>query len=146
MLNRRKFSALCASLLVSLGYKACPKADNLDTNPTLQPYTKAPKPIPNIIISTWNNPVANKTAAAKLLENDQLLDAIELGINTVENNPDDQSVGYGGRPDREGDVTLDACIMDSKGRAGSVTYLSKIKNAISVARKVMEKTPHVIGT
>lgn len=144
MINRRKFSALCASLLVSLGYKACSKAENLNTNASQLPHTNTPSPIPNTIISTWNNPIANKTAATKLQNGAQLLDGIEAGINTVENNPDDQSVGFGGRPDREGEVTLDACIMDSKGRAGSVTYLAKIKNAISVARKVMEETPHVI--
>jgi isoaspartyl peptidase/L-asparaginase-like protein (Ntn-hydrolase superfamily) len=53
-------------------------------------------------------------------------------------------VGYGGLPDRNGNVTLDACIMDEKGNAGAVTYLQYIKHPVSVARKVMEKTPHVM--
>ncbi len=72
------------------------------------------------------------------------LDALEAGIRHVEADPEDQSVGYGGRPDRDGEVTLDACIMDSEGNAGSVTYLKQIMHPISVARLVMEKTPHVI--
>src|SRR5690606_12805178 len=54
------------------------------------------------------------------------------------------SVGYGGRPDRDGHVTLDACIMDAKGNYGSVVFMQNIVHAISVARKVMEETPHVL--
>ena len=54
------------------------------------------------------------------------------------------SVGLGGLPDRTGSVTLDACIMDHQGNCGSVVYLKDITQAISVARKVMEKTPHVM--
>ena len=54
------------------------------------------------------------------------------------------SVGYGGRPDREGNVTLDACIMDDKGECGSVVFLQDYKNPISVARRVMEETPHIM--
>ena len=55
-----------------------------------------------------------------------------------------QSVGKGGRPDRDGNVTLDACIMDSKGNCGAVVYMQNVTHAVSVARKVMEKTPHVM--
>ncbi|WP_042006482.1 isoaspartyl peptidase/L-asparaginase family protein, partial [Capnocytophaga canis] len=58
--------------------------------------------------------------------------------------PEETSVGYGGYPDREGNVTLDACIMDSQNNAGSVACLKNIKHPISVARLVMEKTPHVM--
>ena len=50
----------------------------------------------------------------------------------------------GGLPDRDGNVTLDACIMDEKGRAGSVAFLQHIENPIAVARLVMDKTPHVM--
>lgn len=101
-------------------------------------------PKSSFFIATWNNREAVKTAASKYLETNNLLDSLEAGINTVENNPDDQSVGYGGRPDRDGNVTLDACIMDSFGNAGSVTFLQNFKNPVSIARDVMEKTPHVI--
>ena len=101
------------------------------------------KDIQNIVISTWNNPNANNTAFSYLLKAN-VLDAIEKGINVVEANPNDTSVGIGGMPDRDGNVTLDACIMDGHLNAGSVCYLKNYKHPISVARKVMEETPHVI--
>ena len=103
-----------------------------------------PKGIPTpLIISTWPHILDNQIAL-KSIQEGNLLDGIEKGINNVENNPLDQSVGIGGRPDRSGTVTLDACIMDKEHRAGSVCYLKDIKNPISVARLVMEDTPHVI--
>ena len=103
-----------------------------------------PKGIPTpLIISTWPHILDNQIAL-KAVQEGNLLDGIEKGINNVENNPLDQSVGIGGRPDRSGIVTLDACIMDKEHRAGSVCYLKDIKNPISVARLVMEDTPHVI--
>ena len=88
--------------------------------------------------------ILDNQIALKSVQEGNLLDGIEKGINNVENNPLDQSVGIGGRPDRSGIVTLDACIMDKEHRAGSVCYLKDIKNPISVARLVMEDTPHVI--
>lgn len=99
-----------------------------------------PKPL---IISTWPH-ISDNQIALTAIQEGNLLDGIEKGINNVENNPLDQSVGIGGRPDRSGIVTLDACIMDKEHRAGSVCYLKDIKNPISVARLVMEDTPHVI--
>lgn len=72
------------------------------------------------------------------------LDVVEAGVRIPEADPNDTSVGYGGLPDRDGRVTLDACIMDEKGNAGSVTFLENIMHPISVARAVMEKTPHVM--
>ncbi len=57
----------------------------------------------------------------------------------VEDDPTERSVGYGGRPDRDGRVTLDACIMDENYNIGSVACMEHIKNPISVARAVMEK-------
>lgn len=72
------------------------------------------------------------------------MDAVEKGVMTAEADPEETSVGYGGYPDREGNVTLDACIMDSHNNAGSVACLKNIKHPISVARLVMEKTPHVM--
>jgi N4-(beta-N-acetylglucosaminyl)-L-asparaginase len=73
-----------------------------------------------------------------------LLLALEKGINSVEENPLDTSVGFGGMPDNQGNVTLDACIMDHLGNAGSVCYMQDVVHAVSVARKIMEETPHVI--
>ena len=97
-----------------------------------------------LVISTWKNEGANEAAWKILSEGGNALDAVEAGARIPEGNPGDSSVGYGGRPDREGIVTLDACIMDEKGNCGAVTFLQNIKHPISVARKVMEDTPHVM--
>lgn len=98
-----------------------------------------------IVIATWANNVKATQAAWNILANGgYALDAVETGIHVPEADPEDTSVGYGGNPDRDGNVTLDACIMDEKGNAGSVTFLQNIMHPISVARKVMEKTPHVL--
>ena len=98
-----------------------------------------------VAISTWNHGIdANKETMKILLSKGSSLDAVEAGARISESDPNIQSVGLGGRPDRDGNVTLDACIMDSKGNAGSVAYLQDIKHPISVARKVMEETDHVM--
>lgn len=138
MNNRRKF--LQQALLGSLAVK---NADFLFEHPyPNQPTDKNALPV---VISTWGpNLKANAAAWEVLRTGGYALDAIEAGIKIPEADPDDTSVGYGGRPDRDGHVTLDACIMDEKGLAGCVTFLEHIKHPISVARKVMEKTPHVI--
>jgi isoaspartyl peptidase/L-asparaginase-like protein (Ntn-hydrolase superfamily) len=72
------------------------------------------------------------------------LDAVESGVQVPESDPNVTSVGFGGLPDRTGKVTLDSCIMDETGNAGSVAFIQGIKNPIRVARLVMEKTPHVM--
>ncbi|MEN8006013.1 MAG: N(4)-(beta-N-acetylglucosaminyl)-L-asparaginase [Candidatus Krumholzibacteriota bacterium] len=98
-----------------------------------------------LIVSTWRHGLpANEKAWQILKDGGRALDAVELGVRVVEADPKITSVGYGGRPDREGHVTLDACIMDETGNAGSVAFLQNIKHPISVARKVMEDTPHVM--
>jgi N4-(beta-N-acetylglucosaminyl)-L-asparaginase len=97
-----------------------------------------------IILSTWNNAEANQAAWDKLASGKSLLDAIEAGVKIPEADINDTSVGFGGYPDDTGQVTLDACIMDHAGNAGSVVYLKDIAHPISVARKVMENTAHVI--
>ena len=98
-----------------------------------------------IVISTWNHGLPANEAAWEILEKGgHSLDAVEAGVRVPEGDPNVITVGKGGIPDANGDVTLDACIMDEKGRAGSVTYLQHIVHPISVARLVMEKTPHVM--
>lgn len=100
--------------------------------------------LPSIkVVATWNNPKAAKAAWEKLNAGGSALDAVEAGAREPEADPLDTSVGLGGFPDREGNVTLDACIMDHLGNAGSVLYLQDILHPVSVARMVMEKTPHV---
>src|SRR5690606_31179063 len=79
-----------------------------------------------------------------LSKNGNALDAVEQGVKVAEADPLNFTVGYGGLPDRDGKVTLDACIMDAKGNCGSVAFLEHIKHPVSVARMVMERTPHVM--
>ncbi|MBU2502882.1 N(4)-(beta-N-acetylglucosaminyl)-L-asparaginase [bacterium] len=97
------------------------------------------------VVSTWNHGLPANLAAWEILSRGgPALDAVESGVRVTEADPEVDSVGYGGRPDREGHVTLDACIMDQHGNAGSVAFLQDIMHPISVARLVMEKTPHVM--
>jgi isoaspartyl peptidase/L-asparaginase-like protein (Ntn-hydrolase superfamily) len=104
--------------------------------------TKVNKPI---VLSTWRFGIeANQAAWAILSKNGKALDAVEAGVMVPEGDPKERSVGYGGRPDRDGRITLDACIMDELSNIGSVAGLEFIKHPISVARAVMEKTPHVM--
>jgi N4-(beta-N-acetylglucosaminyl)-L-asparaginase len=97
-----------------------------------------------VVISTWKpNVKANAKAWELLTKKGSALDAVHQGVMVPEADPEDSSVGYGGLPDRDGDVTLDACIMDHNANIGAVMGLKHIMHAVSVARMVMEKTPHV---
>jgi len=102
------------------------------------------KPIRPLVIATWNTPLAVATAAKILQNGGSALDAVEQGCRIEEANEKGQSVGKGGLPDRDGDVTLDACIMNSRGDYGAVLGVKNIMHVVSVARKVMEDTPHVM--
>ena len=98
-----------------------------------------------IVISTWKHGFdANEKAYEVIKNNGSAIDAVEEGVKVSEADPNCHSVGYGGWPDRDGNVTLDACIMDHTGNCGSVSFLQNIKHPISVARKVMDDTPHVM--
>ncbi|MFC6996938.1 isoaspartyl peptidase/L-asparaginase family protein [Rufibacter roseus] len=98
-----------------------------------------------LVISTWDHGMPANDAAWEILsKGGHALDAVEAGVRVPEGDPKVRTVGYGGYPDREGNVTLDACIMDKDSNCGSVAYLQHIKHPISVARKVMEDTPHVM--
>lgn len=98
-----------------------------------------------IVISTWNFGLKANDEAWKILSRDgKAIDAVEQGVRVIESDQEETSVGIGGLPDRDGKVTLDACIMDETGNAGSVCFLQHIENPISVARQVMDKTPHVM--
>lgn len=97
------------------------------------------------VISTWDFGVpANLAAWQVLSQGGAALDAVEAGVRVPEADPDNPTVGLGGYPDRDGRVTLDACIMDHTGSCGAVASLEHVVHAISVARRVMEKTPHVM--
>src|ERR1051325_7070164 len=134
MLNRRKFllsSAFTSAALfirnISFGSK------------NFYSFNDSP-----IVISTWAPNVKANAAAWEILNvGGSALDAVEKGVQVPEADPNDNSVGYGGLPDRDGRVTLDACIMDENGNCGAVMALEHIMHPIKVARLVMEKTPHV---
>jgi N4-(beta-N-acetylglucosaminyl)-L-asparaginase len=96
-----------------------------------------------IIVSTWDSgQIANGAAWPVLEKGGKALDAVEQAAIAIENDIN-CCVGLGGNPDRDGHVTLDACIMDEKANCGAVAFLERIKHPISVARKLMETTPHV---
>ena len=98
-----------------------------------------------VICSTWNFGLPANELAWKVLDNGgKAMDAAEAGARHAESDQENSSVGFGGLPDEKGNVTLDACVMDSAGNAGSVAFLQNIKHPVSVARKVMEETKHVM--
>lgn len=96
-----------------------------------------------VVVSTWDSgQIANASAWPVLEKGGRALDAVEQAAIAIENDIN-CCVGLGGNPDRDGHVTLDACIMDEKANCGSVAFMERIKHPISVARKLMETTPHV---
>lgn len=136
MATRRKFLKNAGILSAILALNPLKAEEILPKNKKIR------KPL---VLSTWRFGIqANEEAWKVLSEGGKALDAVEKGVRLVEDDPNERSVGYGGRPDRDGRVTLDACIMDEKANIGSVASLEHIKNPISVARAVMEKTPHVM--
>jgi N4-(beta-N-acetylglucosaminyl)-L-asparaginase len=97
-----------------------------------------------VVICTWDFHKASAKAWSVLKDGGSALDAVEQGVMIEESDAENQTVGLGGRPDRDGNVTLDACIMDKDGNCGAVVCLQNIEHPVSVARKVMETTPHVM--
>jgi N4-(beta-N-acetylglucosaminyl)-L-asparaginase len=97
-----------------------------------------------VVVSTWDSgTIANGGAWPVLQRGGKAIDAVEQAGIAIENNIN-CCVGLGGNPDRDGRVTLDSCIMDDQFNCGSVAFLERIKHPVSVARKVMETTPHVM--
>jgi isoaspartyl peptidase/L-asparaginase-like protein (Ntn-hydrolase superfamily) len=98
-----------------------------------------------IVLSTWDFGLPANVEAWKVLsQGGRALDAVEAGARVPEGDPTVSTVGLGGLPDRDGRVTLDACIMDEQSNCGSVAFLEHIVHPVSVARLVMEKTPHIM--
>ena len=128
-MQRRKFLTLGSLGISTLGLSAFKKQQNVR------------KPI---VISTWDAGIEANKAAWQILRNGgRALDAVEQGVMVTESSQN-CCVGLGANPDRDGFVTLDASIMDEHFNCGSVAFLERIKHPISVARRVMEKTPHVL--
>lgn len=95
-------------------------------------------------ISTWKTTEANYKAGSLLDNGTDALNAAVIGVAVEEENPKNTTVGYGGAPDRSGNVTLDACVMNHLGDCGSVVAVKNIMNVARLAKDVMEKTPHVM--
>lgn len=143
MPNRRqflKFGALSTVLLAAR--KAFAFGRDIPDPAKIFPGKSVKKPV---LLSTWYFGVpANDEAWKTLSAGGRALDAVEAGVQIPEGDPKVRSVGYGGLPDRDGHVTLDSCIMDEQGNCGSVAFLENIKHPVAVARRVMEKTPHIM--
>lgn len=137
MSSRRKFlktASLSSFLLSSGGAFALNRAGHVKR--------KVQKPV---VISTWDFGKEANAEAWKILQKaGRALDAVEAGVKIPEADPRNKTIGYGGQPDRDGYVTLDASIMDEYYNCGSVACIEHIMHPISVARLVMEKTPHVM--
>jgi N4-(beta-N-acetylglucosaminyl)-L-asparaginase len=141
MSNRRNFIKKAA--LGSIGMTSLKSwSGALDPNQNSGSFKPVISPL---IISTWDHGFQANAETLKQLNNGKTaLDAIVSGVGICEADPTNKSVGYGGLPDKDGNVTLDACIMDHKSNCGSVSFLQEIKHPIAVAQKVLEKTPHVM--
>jgi N4-(beta-N-acetylglucosaminyl)-L-asparaginase len=136
MSTRRKFLASSALGLAGLATRPLAAA--------ALPVAPAPVTGKPLVISTWDTGLAANLGAWQVLgPGGRALDAVEAGVRVTEASQN-CCVGLGGNPDREGIVTLDACIMDEHFNCGSVAALERIKHPVSVARRVMERTPHVM--
>ncbi len=130
MVNRRKFLQLSTLAAPFLSIKNTFSTSKVQTKP--------------IVVATWNNGKEVNAEAWKILStNGRALDAVEAGARYVEDTID-CCIGLGGYPDRDGIVTLDSCIMDERANCGSVGAIERIKHPVSVARKIMETTPHIM--
>ena len=134
-INRRAF--LTSTLLSGAAVTTFPE--------TLMSQNKNTEVRKTVVISSGNGIAATAKAMEMIKQGIDALDAVVAGVNIVENDPDDMSVGYGGLPNEEGIVELDSSVMHGPThRAGSVAALRNIKNPSSVAKVVMERTDHVL--
>ena len=143
-MQRRKFIKNASLAGVALAVGKTIHASKENTTNSNKEEQIAQKEVAPLVIATWNVQESAQKAWQELQLGKTSLDAVEQGCRIAEADKKNQTVGNGGRPDRDGDVTLDACIMDKNGNYGAVVYLQHITHAVSVARKVMEDTPHVI--
>ena len=138
-MKRRDFVKVSALGSAAMLANSCSTSSDKKQVPVLKPSKKIK------VVSTWISGIdANKEVIKILASSGDAISAVEKGLNVTESDPNNTSVGFGGMPDANGVVTLDASIMDDQYNCGSVTYLQNIEHPISVARKVMENTPHVM--
>ena len=134
-MKRRSFLTKTAIVGIASASASSCKAEAASTEQGVKPT----------VISTWDfGERANVEAWKVIGSGGTALDAVEQGVRLIEGDPEEQTVGIGGFPDRDGHVTLDACIMDHDSQCGSVCFLQDFVHPISVARKVMEETPHIM--
>jgi L-asparaginase/N4-(beta-N-acetylglucosaminyl)-L-asparaginase len=138
--DRRSFVKRTTALLGGIPLlSACTQTEAPQSDP---PPAKKLRPV---VISTWRHgQAANAAAYPLLLEGASAWDAAEAGVRVTEADPKVRTVGLGGRPDRDGVVSLDAALMKGDGSCGSVAALHDILHPITVARQVMTSTPHVM--
>lgn len=142
--SRRKFISKAALTTAAVSLGLISRGNNRTDN---RPIKEVPIFKGGLSISTWDAGIeANRRAFEVMQGGGKAVDMAEEGVKIIEADMRHLTIGLGGFPDREGHTTLDACIMDSLGRAGSVSFLEKIKHPVSVARMVMERTPHVMLT
>ncbi|HJS52090.1 MAG TPA: isoaspartyl peptidase/L-asparaginase, partial [Pyrinomonadaceae bacterium] len=135
-MNRRDFMSLP---LLGASLALAEKALGQKTAPVLTDRVKTP-----VVVSTWDSGITANNAAWPILQRGgRTLDSVEAAGRASEDEPS-CCVGLAAWPDRDGRVTLDSCIMDGNGDCGAVSFLERIKHPVSVARKVMETTPHVL--
>jgi len=137
-MSRRRFLKNLG--LASAGLAIKPITTTAQTTSKSLPIKDSP-----LVISTWIHGMEANAGAWSVLENGgAALDAVQKGVAVTESDMNNRSVGLAGRPDRDGHVSLDACIMDHDSRCGSVAFLEDIQHPIDVARAIMDKTPHVM--
>ena len=135
----KKASVTGLGLVVVPAITSCATEDKKEKKATVTGKALVP-----VVLATWRFHNATKAAWEVLEKGGESIDAIEAGCRVEEANLNNTTVGIGGSPDREGNVTLDACIMNKNGDYGAVVCMENIAHPISVARKVMEETPHVL--
>ena len=140
-MKRRNF--LKNASLTGLGLAVAPAIASCETDDKKVKKSTGKTVVP-VVVATWRFHNATKAAWEVLEKGGTSIDAIEAGCRVEEADLKNTTVGNGGAPDRDGNVTLDACIMSKDGGYGAVVCMENIAHPISVARKVMEETPHVL--
>ena len=145
-MKRRNFlqkAALGSVGITALGSSIAAKASTPNQTKDRQETPPLNSSLP-VVIATWSVEDATQKAWQSLQDGTTALEAVIAGCGVEEANAKGQSVGIGGLPDRDGRVTLDACVMNEKGDYGAVLCMQNIMHPIAVAKMVMEDTPHVI--
>lgn len=144
MSSRRKFiqNTTLGTVAAAMGVTGLAACNEPTNNTGKEQVANVVRPL---ALSTWDfGAKANAEAWKALAAGGSALDAVVAGVGVIEADPENTTVGIGGAPDRDGRVTLDACVMAPDGRCGSVCALEHIVHPAQVARAVMEKTPHAM--